>query len=920
MKTRLLAAAAFALCVVGILIYFAVRSDGASSKTEASADTADTADDSAQAPKRMTSDAPPPVQGPPDIAEEPDPEGPLRLEGQVVDENGTPVGGAVVWLGSIPPRSMVTEDDGSFAFEKLIGKIYRLTAKKDALVGGPVERKLTSASDPVVIRLEPGAQVAVTVTARQGGEPIEGATVVIGARDSQTTDAAGVAQFDGVRSGYAGLSASAPGYAPGDSWLEVPETPGAKLTHHVALDRGAAVSGNVVDPDGKPVSGATVVPVDSSSLYRGGRDVLTARSDKTGAFSIPAIAAGTWTFQASHKDFAPGSSELVTIDGESPATGVQIELSPGAVVAGKVVDAAQAPVPWASVRVRTRKAAAQEFGAQVRSATADENGQIEMTGLPRREVSVLAVGETASSQSIDVDLEARPETRDLTLTLDVTGKIAGVVVDSAGEPIAEAQVMATPNIWSGERVEGFELRGQSTRSTGGDGRFEFSGLPEGEYRLHASRTRGSTFWWWRQDGAIARTGTLDVQVVLQKQGALAGMVTLDNSETPESFTVTVGYPPGVPVANKRGEFSIPSLIPGTYDVTISGPEFSEHVVRGVTIAPGETKDLGTIAVERGRHVSGRVVDASGAPVPGATVAVGRQLIGDGKSLSPELGASTDQWLGVRRGRTDGDGAYRIVGIGKAKLVIAAEHPGIGRSLPAEIPKGKESVTRELRLRAFGSVAGTVTSGGKPAAGIQVAATPQGTTQQNIVVNTGDDGSFRFERLPEGTYTLMAVLGAGIGGGNFASTIVTVTGGAEQTEVTIDVVVGDIELAVTFAGKDGAHIDAAQMFWFSEPGVTADSAEDINRLFTSSGGNAKSGLSFSADKPAVLEDLTSGESSLCVLPINGNLMDPGFQKRLQESMDKLRVYCEPVTIAPSPKRQSHTAVVPAMDPLPSDSLR
>src|SRR5438445_9996263 len=43
-----------------------------------------------------------------------DPEGPLRLEGQVVDADGRGVGGAEVWLGSVPPRTAKTEGDGSF--------------------------------------------------------------------------------------------------------------------------------------------------------------------------------------------------------------------------------------------------------------------------------------------------------------------------------------------------------------------------------------------------------------------------------------------------------------------------------------------------------------------------------------------------------------------------------------------------------------------------------------------------------------------------------------------------------------------------------------------------------------------------------------------------------------------------------------
>src|SRR5262245_7212555 len=41
-----------------------------------------------------------------------DPQGPLVLEGQVVDEDKHGIGGAEVWLSSVPPRSVKTEGDG----------------------------------------------------------------------------------------------------------------------------------------------------------------------------------------------------------------------------------------------------------------------------------------------------------------------------------------------------------------------------------------------------------------------------------------------------------------------------------------------------------------------------------------------------------------------------------------------------------------------------------------------------------------------------------------------------------------------------------------------------------------------------------------------------------------------------------------
>src|SRR5262245_20078621 len=42
-----------------------------------------------------------------------DAEGPLRLEGQVVDGDGRGVGGAAVWLSSVPPRTTRSEEDGA---------------------------------------------------------------------------------------------------------------------------------------------------------------------------------------------------------------------------------------------------------------------------------------------------------------------------------------------------------------------------------------------------------------------------------------------------------------------------------------------------------------------------------------------------------------------------------------------------------------------------------------------------------------------------------------------------------------------------------------------------------------------------------------------------------------------------------------
>src|SRR5262245_16143219 len=54
--------------------------------------------------------------GPAIVLIDDDPRGTLRLEGQVIDADDHPVGGATVVINSNPPRTTTSEADGGFAF------------------------------------------------------------------------------------------------------------------------------------------------------------------------------------------------------------------------------------------------------------------------------------------------------------------------------------------------------------------------------------------------------------------------------------------------------------------------------------------------------------------------------------------------------------------------------------------------------------------------------------------------------------------------------------------------------------------------------------------------------------------------------------------------------------------------------------
>ncbi|HRC55749.1 MAG TPA: carboxypeptidase regulatory-like domain-containing protein, partial [Kofleriaceae bacterium] len=391
-------------------------------------------------------------EGPPRVIAEDDPAGSLRLEGQVLDDAEHPVAEAVVSLASAPPRQARTAADGTFAFDGLLARPYTLAARAPSGVAGPVTARLTAKSDPVVLRLRPGAQVHIEVVdARQ--QPVAVATVElrgVSEQSAQTKD--GKVTFAPVVPGPYQAVAWADGYAR----AYLPAMIGAGTTAlRIELARGAPVSGKVVDERGAPVAGARV-RYDAASDFgpgatggTGHRDAVTTTAD--GAFTFASLPAGSFRFLASHPEFATGISSLVALSGESAKTDVEIAMPAGAVVSGKVVDDRGKPVDAARVRIGVAQAGFR-FSSPPREAYSNAAGEFTVRGLPRRELSAVALHESGASSTQLVDAQ-KGEVTGVLLTVDATGTIAGVVVDSSGQPVESAQVSAVPDIF-GRRGRG----------------------------------------------------------------------------------------------------------------------------------------------------------------------------------------------------------------------------------------------------------------------------------------------------------------------------------------------------------------------------------------------------------------------------------------------------------------------------------
>ena len=916
MKRRTVLVTVALLAVAALFIWWYRGRGGGSTETKPVAETAQPKAPPVPKPHEQQQAANAPGSRGVYLAMDADPPGNLRLEGQVIDDNGDPVGGAVVFVDARPLKHATAGEDGSFSFDAMVGRRYAVRARAGDQVGGPVVTTLTANSDPVIVRVHAGSKMAVTVAARDSGSPISGATVALvgsGGASAQTAGD-GVAHLRGLSPGWDLLVVSAPGYGTARVPVNVPG--GAdESTQKVELDRGVEVKGVVVSEAGKPIQGARVVPRSASAPWEP-VDVLRdgVVTDGKGRFDIPGVPIGSFRFLAVHDDYAPGSSGVVSLaQGAVPA--VRIVLSAGAEVSGQVVATSGAAAPWAQVHVSSERGQRGMWGGGVsRAVVAGDDGRFHIKGLPRQPMELFADTAQAATESVPVDLSATPKKDGVKLVLSVVGTISGTVVDDDGKPVAEVQVLAVPDFWGGGDVSALITRGPSFATTDGGGHFTVRGLQDGAYRVRATRTDLSNWWAGMGRGVKAHVGDANVKVVLQRDGAVVGRVQTTSGNPPAAATVQVAGGSLVPAVGDR--FRVDGVHPGTFDLTVRGAGFPDKIVKNVDVKPGETTDVGVVTVERGRVISGRVVGSGGQGVDGATVVLGRQLVGDGANLQSSFGSSIEAQMGIRRTTTTPDGSFRFAGVGKDELAVAAEQLDVGRSLPVIVARGEADSNIALSLVPFGSVAGTVTIDGEPAPDVSVLITSSVGSRYVVAVRSGNDGRFVADRVAAGKYKVAAMVGSGVTSKMVAKDVEVTAG--QQAQVDLSLELGKISLSITIKGQAGAKVDAAQVFLFGNPAIDVKVAGDINQLFLSESKAGDASMAFAAGaKPASFDKVKPGDKSVCVIPLTGDMNDPTFTQRVQRHAETLAVYCSRLTVSSTPEEQAQTIETPAMTPLPDD---
>jgi hypothetical protein len=563
-------------------------------------------------------------------------------------------------------------------------------------------------------------------------------------------------------------------------------------------------------------------------------------------------------------------------------------------------------------------------GDPPRQAFSDTDGAFEIRGLPRRALSAVALHDTGASQAVAVDA-SRGDATGVWLVLDITGAIAGVVVDPAGQPVEGAQVTALPagGMFGGRGGPGgpggfdpsqMMLRGVPEDASDSSGRFRLIGLLAGEYRLSAApSTRTGPRRGGFRDAVIARTGDESVKLVVQPEGSVKGRVAFADGSAPDLFTVAVP-PSQQSFAGGGGAFQLDGIAPGSYQLEVRGPSFQNTAVR-VAIPAAGVADAGTITVVKGRAIAGIVV-ADGQPVADATVYAGRQVMGNGSTTAPPAGPVAQQFGGgSKTTTTDASGAFSLSGFGDGDLTVIADHAAIGRSralrLPTVMP-GQTELT--LVLEKYGALTGVLRQGGQPAPGVMVTCQAVATPGAVFSVAAGADGAYRFDRLAPDTYKVSASVGNPRSGIKFYSRQIDVPSGQQVVlDLTVDPGTVGLDVAITTAtGPVGVA-----WAWLVTGGLTAATAGELSLKVAGAGAGASSFMIINNGQPAAFTEVAPGDHTACVVPLPGEVRGLAARGYVDRHADSLAAFCRPVAVAAAPATQTVQLVV-ALPPYIADA--
>ncbi|MBX3178640.1 MAG: carboxypeptidase regulatory-like domain-containing protein [Candidatus Hydrogenedentes bacterium] len=603
-------------------------------------------------------------------------EDPGAIHGVVYRPDGSLAVGARVQAVFVPrnwppeaprgePPAAVAGDSGVFTLESLPLGWHLLqanlggeAAQETVLLepGSPVANRaiVLHASGPIAgVVLDPaGTPVADAILSPllHGGKRIS-PHLVRGA--SVRSDPDGRFEFSYVSPGTWDIEAVAEGYAP----KRIAEVASGTPDLEIRLEPGLAIAG-AVTLDGEPVEGARL-------LLKGDETPspeIAANSRADGRFIFGAVGPGDYLLSARKDGNVMSAAPLQLTLSNRPIEDLAIELTPGGIVRGRVLDQESgAGIP--GVEVTAMPEAGRSF--RIVSSPSAENGAYEITGLsagnyslnPGRVAGFPNIGGSRNFPTAGVEPGMIREGIDIFLLRGIT--VSGRVLDAAGEPVAGADVRG--------RAQGWQDMGTS----GPDGAYTLANIQPGqEITIQATAAGAASSVYGPLFVPPEGLDGIDLALDVPRDGLIAGMV-VDSRNRPvvarmAAITSEKGHfaVPNATHTGPDGRFVFPNMPPGAYELTATPGHGEQQTLMALTLKPGQqVRDLRLIYKGGDLlEISGTTVDQDGAPVIGASV-----------TLMKELGER--QYLMQSGTRSGPGGAFRFAGLSEGNYRLTASLQG-----------------------------------------------------------------------------------------------------------------------------------------------------------------------------------------------------------------------------------------------------
>ena len=481
-----------------------------------------------------------------------------------------------------------------------------------------------------------------------------------------------------------------------------------------------SIQGTVVDSETmSAISGASVQAVNSQNII-----VESTTTNGSGQYSFGSLLPGSYSLIFTANGYATQTLGAVVTSNTVTIVDATLSRIAGALV-GTVQDPNAAAIPGATVTVFLNN-------IQVGSVISDSNGNYMVPGLPPGSYTVVVSAPNYTTESVSAMI-ANGQTTTVNVTLNEDpGTLTGFVRDTNNVPIPGGSVTVQISTGTGIIV--------ATTVTAPDGSYTVPNLAPGNYTVVAA---ASNFQAATQGVTISSNTTSNVNFNLAAApGSISGIVTNAQTGTPiigANVQVRVVDSSGAVIAtvltDGNGQYVVNGLAPGIYTVVVSEQDYQTNSAT-VQVISNQTTD-GSIALQPDPgQITGTVVDSVGNnPIPGASVSI---VNSSGNLITTVL--------------TDSNGVFLVQGLAPDNYTVNVFANNFQNGMVgALVSSGQTTPVSVVLFPDPGFITGTV-SPLVPNTIVQL------RDVNNLLIDSvvaNQDGTFSFNNLTPGTYTVLA---------------------------------------------------------------------------------------------------------------------------------------------------------------------